>query len=627
MPANHTADSKTGIPVPSMDERRADERWAAGRWALSLVRRHRRAIVQAPDRAAGYMNLGEGLRTLGQDGAAAAVNARALTLRPDYPQALCARSVLFAGQRRPRAALRLALRALAVDPAFPAGWDCLARLAGTESLDEVRLRAMLRSVRLTPARPEALVAFGTSLTDGDRVRGDARAREEGVGILQRALALDPASPEAIGALSGAAFRLSRFPEVLRLIRRLHRIDPQSANAYAMRSVVATMLGDFDAAIAHGRCAVLLAPGEATPWINLALGLHALQHPEIAAHYNRRAARLDPGGAVGRFNLSLNLLAMGDLARGWRLYEARWRMGGARTPDHAPLWDGTDPAGRRILLTAEQGQGDTLHFIRYAPLLAARGARVEAQVQPSLVRLVSLMPGVSAVHRSDEPPPPCDAVVPLLSLPRLFGTTLDTIPATPYLRAAPADEARWRERLAGEHRTKGHRAGQRRLKVGLVWAGDSHAAHLSANAVDGRRSLPLAALAPLASVPGIAWISLQKGAPAAQAGTPPPGMDLIDWMDEVTDFADTAALITQFDLVISVDTSVCHLVGGLGKPVWMLSRFDACWRWLIGRDDTPWYPTMRLFRQERPGDWEAVIARLATRLRIVADHRLPGAPAV
>ncbi|UKJ77885.1 tetratricopeptide repeat protein [Azospirillum brasilense] len=616
MPANHTADLKTGIPVPP-----TNKRWADKRWALSLVRRHRRAIVQAPGHAAGYMNLGEGLRTLGQDGAAAVVNARALTLRPDYTQALCARSVLFAGQGCPRAALRLALRALAVDPAFPTGWDWLARLAGAESLDEVRLRAMLRSVRLTPTRTEALVAFGTALTDGDRVRGDARAREEGVGILQRTLALDPASPEAIGALAGAAFRLSRFSEVLRLIRQLHRIDPQNANAYAMRSVVATMLGDFDAAVAHGRCAVLLAPGEATPWINLALGLHALQHPEIAAHYNRRAARLDPGGAVGRFNLSLNLLAMGDLARGWRLYEARWRMGGARTPDHAPLWDGTDPAGRRILLTAEQGQGDTLHFIRYAPLLAARGARVEAQVQPSLVRLVSLMPGVSAVHRSDEPPPPCDAVVALLSLPRLFGTTLDTIPAAvPYLRTAPADEARWRERLTGEHRV-----GERRLKVGLVWAGDSHAAHLGANAVDGRRSLPLAALAPLASVPGIAWISLQKGAPAAQAGTPPPGMDLTDWMDDVTDFADTAALITQLDLVISVDTSVCHLAGGLGKPVWVLSRFDACWRWLIGRDDTPWYPTMRLFRQERPGDWDPVIARLAARLRIVADHRIPAAP--
>ena len=200
--------------------------------------------------------------------------------------------------------------------------------------------------------------------------------------------------------------------------------------------------------------------------------------------------------------------------------------------------------------------------------------------------------------------PFDLHCPLMSLPRVFGTRLDTIPAqTPYLSAAPERVAAWRERLAD---LPGRR-------VGLVWAGNPRPHQPEANAVDRRRSTSLDRFAPLGEVPGISFVSLQKGAAAIQARTPPAGMVVHDWTEELTDFAETAALIEALDLVISVDTSVAHLVGALGKELWLLNRFDTCWRWLLGRTDSPWYPTLRQFRQKRPGDWDGVVRDLTNAL--------------
>ena len=252
--------------------------------------------------------------------------------------------------------------------------------------------------------------------------------------------------------------------------------------------------------------------------------------------------------------------------------------------------------RTLLLHAEQGLGDTLQFCRYVPLIAA-GAKTVLEVQAPLVRLLSRLPGVASIVAQGACLPPFDAHCPLLSLPGALGTTLDTIPAaTAYLAADPALAAEWSERLAGL-------AG---LRVGIVWAGSARDDPELA-AVDARRSISLEALAPLAGAPGVSFISLQKGEPAAQASRPPLGMALADFTADLDDFEDTAALVANLDLVISVDTAVVHLAGALGKPVWLLNRFDTCWRWLLNRDDSPWYPTLRQFRQSSPGDWTSVIA--------------------
>jgi hypothetical protein len=254
--------------------------------------------------------------------------------------------------------------------------------------------------------------------------------------------------------------------------------------------------------------------------------------------------------------------------------------------------------------AEQGFGDTLQFCRYVPLLAAT-ARVILEVPKPLLRLLSALPGVSQAVATGDPLPDFDLYCPLVDLPLAFGTTVATIPnQVPYLQADPDQVTLWRQRVEG---LPG-------LRVGMVWSGAPRPELPKVDNVDHRRSIPLKQLAPLGQVPGVSLVSLQKGDRATQAKLPPPSLTIADWTEELDDFAVTAALIEALDLVISVDTSVAHLAGALGKPVWVLSRYDACWRWLRDRTDSPWYPTAKLFRQPVAGDWASVIAEVTIALR-------------
>jgi hypothetical protein len=331
-------------------------------------------------------------------------------------------------------------------------------------------------------------------------------------------------------------------------------------------------------------------------------LRALGRLPEALEAHEQAVAAAPGDAEARFNRAVTLLSAGDFSRGWREYEWRWMRTTRRK--RGPWWKGDAPADRTILLHAEQGLGDTLQFVRYAPAVAALGGRIVLEVQPPLVRLCQCLSGIAEVvpagEAEREPSATFDAHCPLMSLPLLFGTTLETIPAAmPYLHPDPTLAAAWREQLPD--------AGV--LRVGLCWAGARHTDDPGARVIDQRRSLHLAELAPLADIGRVQFISLQKGEAADQLRTPPPGLDVVDPMPRVTDFADTAAIVAGLDLVISVDTAVAHLAGALGRPVWMLSRYDGCWRWLHGRDDSPWYPTMRLYRQQQPYDWTEVVGRL------------------
>jgi len=265
---------------------------------------------------------------------------------------------------------------------------------------------------------------------------------------------------------------------------------------------------------------------------------------------------------------------------------------------APLWRGEAGDGRVLLIHAEQGFGDSIQFCRYAPLVVARGWRVVMEVPGALVRLFAALPDVTCVA-AGEALPDYDAQVPMLSLPLAFGTLVESIPAAvPYLQVPAGEVARWGAMLPPAPR-----------RAGLVWAGNPRAFSRVLAEVDQRRSIAPSLLAPLLEVPGWQFVSLQKEGAA---------WPLVDVMDQVADFADTAALIMSLDLVISVDTAVAHLAAALGKPVWLLNRYDACWRWLRGREDSPWYPTMRLFNQTAAGDWEGVIAKVAGAL----SHKEP-----
>jgi hypothetical protein len=325
----------------------------------------------------------------------------------------------------------------------------------------------------------------------------------------------------------------------------------------------------------------------------------------------------------RYTLARALLKSGDLAEGFNYYE--WRFEGDEPFLPAPVfprprWDGGDLTGRTILVYDEQGAGDTIQFSRYIPLLVERGGRVLLHCRSSLVRLLSGKGlsgsvergglGVSAIIKEEDVLPPFDVHSPLMSLPLLFKTTLKTIPAkVPYLFADPARAAGWEERVAATA------AGQ--LKVGVVWAGNPEYKN------NRRRSFAPSLLGPLLKVPGVRFFSLQMPAkigPAVNASRAAAEMGMTDWTAELTDFADTAALVANLDLVISVDTSVAHLTGAMGRPIWMLTPMNNEWRWMIMRQGTPWYPTMRLFRQDRWGDWTGPIDRVAEALRALVQER-------
>ncbi|WP_109106337.1 tetratricopeptide repeat-containing glycosyltransferase family protein [Azospirillum sp. TSO35-2] len=420
-----------------------------------------------------------------------------------------------------------------------------------------------------------------------------------------------------------------------VLRRLGRLDdavascveavirrPDLAEAYA---TIGAILQESDhpvAALDACRRAIALAPGLYTAY--MALG-HAFQDLGDHAQAYRALARsvdLNPTAASTRYNLAEALLQHGDFANGWRHYEARRHLPelGFRPADpDRREWTGQDLTGRTLLVCEEQGFGDTLQFVRLLPLVKALGARIILQCRAPLVRLLSGMAAIDAVVTAAPDDGAYDYRIPLMSLMHRLGVTLDRIPPTPDLSPPPEATARWAGVVPPSDR----------LTVGLVWAGDPKLGKANLAGMDARRSVRLDRLAPLLALNsvgwgvgwGVRWVSLQKGPAARQLDGLPDGAAILDPMGAVEDYADTAAIVRRLDLVIGVDTSVVHLAGALGTPVWVLSRFSGCWRWLLDRDDSPWYPTLRLFRQARPGDWDGVVERVREELlRAVDQHR-------
>jgi tetratricopeptide (TPR) repeat protein len=364
------------------------------------------------------------------------------------------------------------------------------------------------------------------------------------------------------------------------------------------------LGRIEEAMAHFRHAIAIDPQAAMGWANLGMALKTESRFEEAFDAYNHAIACSPDDPQIQLNRAIALLRAGRMAEAWPDYECRLRVQGQANPlPHERLLPDLsslpDLTGRTVLVTHEEGFGDTLQFLRYVPLLAVRGAKVLVWVPKELNRLLASQPGPATVLPPGAPIPPHDFHCPFFSLPRAFGTDLGTIPsATPYLHADAALAAHWEALLPAP--------GRRR--VGLVWAGQARPWLPGFAALDRRRSMKLAEFAPLAAIAGANFISLQKGPSAAEP--PPPGLALHDPMPGVTDFADTAAIIANLDLVVSVDTSVAHLAAAMGKPILLLDRYDSCWRWLSGREDSPWYPSLRILRQSRMGVWDDVIARAA-----------------
>lgn len=462
-----------------------------------------------------------------------------------------------------------------------------------------------RAVELDPDFTQAWMNLGLAILM-------QRRPDEALLCQREALRLDPDSADAHNNLGMIHYTKGNIAEAESCFRSALRLYPDHPNATLNLGSVRQTLNHVEDAEALFRRAMTLGADPGRTKSNLSLALMEQGRPEQAEALLREALAERPDYPEAQANLALALLTMGRLEEGFRYYESRWAveaMGGPAPALPRPRWTGQALNGETVLLYAEQGFGDTLQFCRYAPMVAAAGGRVVPVVPKALRRVMTTLDGVAELlTEEDDALPPFDYHCPLLSLPFAFGTRIETIPAAvPYLRA---DTAPWESFL-------GSLPG---LKVGLVWAGKSRTEQPHAVAIDKRRSMRLAEMMPLLDVAGCSFVSLQLGPPASQMQALPHGA-VHDVSDRIADWADTAGLIMGLDLVIAVDTAVVHLTGALGKPVWMLNRFDSCWRWLRGRDDTPWYPTLRQFRQTRRGDWAGVIARVRQALQAQASDSM------
>lgn len=446
-----------------------------------------------------------------------------------------------------------------------------------------------------PAQPDAHHLLGVIAAQRGRF-------DDAIALIGAALAQDGNNPSYLGNMGAALKATGRYDEAERCLSRALVCEPAGADVIANLGASLAAAGRFDDAIRWLARAVALAARHFEAALNLGVALRNHGRMKEAAGAFEAARAIRPDSPHLDCEMAVLSLAVGDLSRGWALFESRKALLGlATTRLGKPQWQGETIAGKTILLHFEQGLGDTVQFIRYAPLLAERGARVITVVQPALARLLRSCRGVAEIIPWGSALPPFDLCCPLMSLPQAFATTLDAIPSgEAYLSPPPELVASWAERLGP----------RRRPRVGLAWAGNPRPHDPNSNALDRRRSLSFAAMVPVLGVPGIDFVSLQMGDAAVQAGTAIAAGRLRDPMAAVTDYADTAAIMANLDLVISVDTSVVHVAAAIGRPVWMLSRFDGCWRWLRGRDDSPWYPTLRLYRQEEPGAWDPVVARVA-----------------
>ncbi len=568
-PANSARPTPQAMQAAGHNNRGAAEA-AAGRFDAALAC-YDQALAVDPYHVDAWCNRGSALQLQGQLDAAMRSYDRALALAPDHAGSLANRGHAQMTLGRLDAALADFDRALALSPELTVVMIGRGNVLLQLRRPEAALESFTRALAISPTLAEASNGRAVALSDLDRPI-------EAMAASAVTLALRPDHVPAVVNVGVCLHRMERFADAMPIHDRAIALKPDEPVAHYNRATSLMEMRQFDAALASFAAATALRP-----------------------HY-----------PVAHWNEALCRLATGDLVEGWRKYEWGWaaeQRGGQRDYGDQPRlgvlpWLGETPlVGTTLLLHAEQGMGDTLQFCRYAALVREAGAQVILEVQPALVRLLARDPAATVVAQGD-PLPPFDRRSPLLSMPLAFGTTLATIPAAmPVLRHDPARTAAWRARLAAYPG----------LKVGLVWSGNPRPDQPAAHAVDKRRSMRLAQMAPLAGVSGITFISLQKDTPSAQAADPPEGMALLDWTDALQDFADTADLVAALDLVISVDTAVAHLAGGLGVPVWLLSRYNGCWRWLNHRPDSPWYASMRLFHQPSRGDWASVMRAVAQEL--------------
>lgn len=548
----------------------------------------RRAVALNPDYAEAFCNLGVALEELNRFTEAEEACRRALALRPNYAEAHLNLGMALKGQARLEEAAACFRQAIALSPRYvKAHCNLGVVLKELEQIDQALL-SYGRALMIDRDNAETHLNLSNLLRDEGRF-------EEALGACLEALRLKPDSPLAHLCVGNALNALGRHDEAVEVYERVIRLKPDFAEAHSNMGNSLKEAGRFDESEAACRTAIDLKPGYPQAHSNLGNVFKEQNRLDDALACYETALALDPDYAQGHVNRGITRMLQGDLQNGWSDYEWRWRLRDwpqkLRHIDH-PRWQGDAAAGRTLLVWPEQGMGDMINFIRYVPPLLADGWKVVLETPRPLIRLFQGIGGITVVPFGADLPA-FDVQCPLMSLAGLMPPP----PAVPYLAAVPDSLTDWRGRLAA---LPGR-------KVGFAWRGNPDLKR------DRNRSLPAQAFAPLMSLPGITPVIVQKDVRDDElAALALSGPHLVAG-PLLGDFADTAALMAGLDLVISVDTAVCHLAGAIGIPVWTLLEFAPDWRWLLECEDSAWYPSMRLFRQQAPGAWPQVLERLRTQL--------------
>jgi tetratricopeptide (TPR) repeat protein len=566
-----------------------------GRFA-EAIEAYQQALGLEPNSAETHYGLGNALRAQDRPGEALAHYGRALQLRPDAAEVLGSLSAVLAAEGRHGEAVAYARHALRLRPGAAGTYFDLGTAFLRARLFHEAVACYREALRLRGDDPDTLNNLGTALWEQGHL-------EEAEANYRQALRWGGGDPQTLNNLATALREQGRLEEAAAYYRQALELRGDSAEVLMNLGVVLSELGRLDEAEVRIRQALRIQPDWAVALDNLGTNYLRQGKPDEAlACYEEALAHQDDYAEAHR-NRAMAWLSRGDFERGWPEYEWRLRCRGRAMSGFAqPRWQGDDLAERTILLHAEQGLGDTLQFVRYAPLVQRRGGKVLLVCPRPLVRLLSSCHGIDGVLAAGSSLPAFDVQAPLLSLPMILGTTLSTVPAkVPYLAAATEATDRWRHAL-------GQYPG---FRVGIAWQGNRRYRS------DRQRSFSLRALGPLARVKGVRLINLQKGAGTEQLGALAGefAVTVLDgWEREaVGDFPDTAAIMSNLDLVVTPDSALAHLAGGLGVRTWVALPRVADWRWLTERADSPWYPTVRLFRQTTAGDWDEVFGRMAAAL--------------
>jgi tetratricopeptide (TPR) repeat protein len=562
---------------------------------------YQRALSHRPDNPFIHNNLGVAHRTQGRFELAIAHYQQALAIKPKYPEVHNNLGNLFRQTGNLERAIAHYQQAIAHAPRYAEAHNNLGMVLQDQGQFEQAIAAHQQALALKPDSADVLNNLGNALQKQQQF-------EQAIAYYQKALALQPENFTFYNNLGAALQEIGKLAESVQAYRQALALKPDYADAYYNLGNTLKDLKKLDECVTCYRQAIALKPNYPDAYNNLGLALCEQGKIAESVTIYREAISLKPDYADAHLNMGLSLLLAGELEQGFKEYEWRWQVKGPNfkpLPDFdQPLWDGSDLHGKTILLHAEQGFGDTIQFIRYAPMVAQRGGRVIVECQSALVRLLQTVPGVDQIIAKGSPLPEFHVHAPLLSLPRILGTTLKTIPAQiPYLKPPTA-----KFQLDAPPNC---------LKVGMVWAGSPD--HRS----DGDRSCSLSQFVKLLEVPNVQLYSLQKGARAANLTQLQAASAIFDLSPRLNDFADTAAAMMQLDLIITVDTSVGHLAGALGRPVWVLLSYAADWRWMRDRSDSPWYPTLRLFRQPTSHDWNTVLTQTLQTLQTLSP--CPSAP--